>query len=135
MTTGGPLTSARAVVQEPSIVPAGVWGRAAAILARQGLEYALRRRWAAVNWPAMADAKMKHQLIALPTYCEGFADLATEMRFIWAQLSNACHAGTYRLDPSPEQLLNWIDRIEHFESCSTLGQKPTVGLTEARERK
>lgn len=78
MTTGGPLTSARAVVQEPSIVPAGVWGRAAAILARQGLEYALRRRWAAVNWPAMADAKMKHQLIALPTYCEGFADLATD---------------------------------------------------------
>lgn len=113
--TRDPLTLARAVVEDPGSLPPGSWARAGAVLARQGLEEALALVWTFVDLPGMASAAMRHQLIALPSYAPCGDELARDVRHAWLLLTRACHAGTYDLPPTPEQLLGWIDTVDRFQ--------------------
>jgi hypothetical protein len=117
------LVLARWVIDERH--PAASWPRAAAILLRQELEATLARFWAAAGWTGMADARSRHQFIALPACCRSADDtLATSLRHVWLRLTRACHGGTYELPPTREQLLAWAETIERFRAVA--GPLPAV---------
>lgn len=99
--------------------PTDTWPRAAAILLRQHLELALAEHWRNGRYPTMADASLRSQLIALPSFV-GDADLATRVRHVWFRLTRACHDGTYDLQPTASQLRGWADIVEAFEMATAV---------------
>jgi hypothetical protein len=104
------LTEARTLIARPDVTTAWVWPRTAALLARQALEQAVDARWAAM--PAtlgMRQANMHSQLISLPCYLD--PDLARQIAYTWAALSNACHYRPYELAPNSAELISWIDDV------------------------
>jgi hypothetical protein len=90
------LASARELIVRPDVSTAGVWPRAAAILARQALEAAVAAHWAADDETAgMSRAKMRSQLICLPAYLD--ETVARQVAYAYAALSSACHFHSYEL--------------------------------------
>jgi hypothetical protein len=59
---------------------------------------------------------MRAQLICLPTYLRGEAELAEELSYDWAALSRACHQHPYELPPTSEELHQWIANVERLAS-------------------
>ena len=96
------IASARALVARPVPGTAGVWPRAAALLARQALETAMDQLWAR-RAPAVAGLSARSQLACLPEYLRDAA-LAGEVAFTWSSLSSACHAHAYEVGPTAEEL-------------------------------
>jgi hypothetical protein len=115
------LEAARDMCQRPDAATAGIWPRAAALLARQALEGAVDLYWASGPSPMLAECSMRTQLVCL-TEIAG-PDLAGIVSSSWASLSSACHVHPYELAPTGPELLGWIDAVETF--CSALG--PTKG--------
>ena len=109
--TGELLNHARRLIAG-SDGPSGVWPRAAALLARQALEDALDRLWAAVS-PAMEQAGRRTQLICLSLFLEDEA-LIADVRAVWSSLSRACHHHHYELAPTAPELEGWIQQTEHL---------------------
>jgi hypothetical protein len=52
---------------------------------------------------------MRSQLICLPTYLN--PDLAHQVAYTWAALSNACHYHPYELAPTSSELTAWINDV------------------------
>jgi hypothetical protein len=70
--------------------------RAVAVLLRQGLEAALAEHWMARGMPTVAEASMRHQLIALSVTWPGNPEVAAEVESAWYRLTRACHGDTGR---------------------------------------
>lgn len=102
MTPAQLLERARALVAQPSPGTAGLWPRAAALLARQAIEAAMAQLWAA-RAPGVAALTARAQLTCLPEYLRD-ERLAGEVAFAWARLSDACHHHAYDLGPTASEL-------------------------------
>jgi hypothetical protein len=102
------LAAARRLIERPDAATAGVWPRAAALLARQALELALAGLWAARPAAAGLDgSSMRSQLLCLTAYLD--ADTATRAAYLYAALSRACHYHLYELAPTATELTRWIN--------------------------
>lgn len=105
------LTAARETLDRTGGMVAALWPRAAAILARQALETALRELWASrPGYEGLASCSMRSQLVSLVDVVD--ADVAARANFVWAALSEACHYHPYELAPTAGELRHWIDEVE-----------------------
>jgi hypothetical protein len=101
------LAAARRLVERPDAVTAGVWPRAAALLARQALEAAMAALWAARPQNiGLSECSMRSQLLCL-TDCVD-QDTATRAAYLFAALSRACHYHSYELAPTATELTRWL---------------------------
>jgi hypothetical protein len=113
--TGTPaevLAMARDLLSRPDSRTAGVWPRASALLARQALEAALDRYWAARGL-ALAGCSTHAQLVCLARYLDE-TELAGRVRVTWHALSDACHHRAYELAPTVTELSAWLDVVQTF---------------------
>jgi len=85
---------------------AGLWPRAAALLALEALETGLRRQWQRQSLE-LAGCAMRTQLICLRSYLED-APLAARTSHAWAALTRACHHHAYELAPTVSELQSWF---------------------------
>jgi hypothetical protein len=110
VTPSGLLGAALDLLERPATDPVGGWPRAVALLTRQALEQALDEFWQSSPATAgMTGCTMKTQLTCL--HCNLEPDLAREIGYIWAALSNACHYHPYDLAPTAAELCGWIDAV------------------------
>ena len=106
------VDAARDLVRRPTAGTAGLWPRAAALLARRALEEALDDLWSR-RAPGLERASARAQLACLPDYL-GDRGLAWDIVFTWSALSNACHHHAYELGPTAAELerrLAAVDRL------------------------
>jgi hypothetical protein len=109
------LAAARHLVERPDAATAGVWPRAAALLARQALELALGGLWAARSPAAELDGcSMRSQLLCLIAYLDG--ETATRAAYLYAALSHACHYHSYELAPTATELTRWLNETADLVS-------------------
>jgi thioredoxin-like negative regulator of GroEL len=77
------LTEAHRLVEHPDAATAGVWPRAAALLARQALEQAMAELWAILpEADGLTDGTMRSQLLCLTAYVD--EDIATRAAYLSA---------------------------------------------------
>jgi hypothetical protein len=113
MTPAELLTVAREIQEQPSATTAGIWPRAAAILARQALEGALDELWeASPDTRRLSDCTRRSQLACLPSYLD--ARTARQIAYVWSALSGACHYHAYELAPTTAELVGWIDIVDQL---------------------
>ncbi len=103
------LAAARDLVERASPGTAGLWPRAAALLARQSLEATLRIYWSKVALGA-EEGSMRAQLLCLGRYLPD-EPLARRAHIAWAALSEACHHHPYELAPTRAELLARFDTV------------------------
>ncbi len=96
------VAQGRALVADFTPGTAGLWPRAAALLARQAIETAMDELWAR-RAPGVAQLSARAQLMCLPEYLRD-PGLAGEVAFTWAALSEACHVRAYETGPTAEEL-------------------------------
>lgn len=101
------LAEARRLVERPDAATAGVWPRAAALLARQALEQAMAGLWSGrPEADGLAQSSMRSQLLCLTAYLD--PDVATRAAYLSAALSRACHYHPYELAPTAPELTRWL---------------------------
>jgi len=95
------------------------WSRAAAFLTRRALEDAVDGIY---TGPLLGvrECPTSTKLLCLPRYL-GDAELAREVHATWAQLSTACHAHPYELDPTLAELQRWIGVVKRLVSFAGAG--------------
>lgn len=112
MTAAHVLAAARQLVETPAAATDGVWGRAAALLARQALEHevaaVLKKRA-----PGSQATPFSVQLLVLREVLED-ADLAASVAYAWSALSMATHHHGYELPPTAAALRGWIAVVERL---------------------
>ncbi len=102
------LAAARRLIERPDAATAGVWPRAAALLARQALELAMSALWAAnPQATGLSGSSMRSQMLCLTAYLD--QDTATRVAYLSAALSRACHYHSYELAPTATELTRWLD--------------------------
>jgi hypothetical protein len=120
LSTGGPGAALLAAGARRALQPSAGWGpawpRAAAFLARQALEDAIRDVWFGSAY-RMRYCNTAAQLISLPFYLDD-EDLARRARDCWYSLSNACHAHPYELAPTVGELEGWLDVVEQLVAAT-----------------
>jgi hypothetical protein len=104
---------------QPSAGWGPAWPRAAAFLARQALEDAVRSIWHGSAYH-MRGCNMAAQLVSLPFYLDD-PDLARRVRDCWCSLSNACHAHPYELAPTVAELEGWLAVVDQLVAAVTKG--------------
>jgi hypothetical protein len=105
------LAAARDIQERPDAATAGLWPRAAALLARQGLETALDELWESDSaTTGISGCTRRSQLACLPTYLD--AGTARQIAYVWAALSEACHYHAYELAPTAAELTGWFQAVE-----------------------
>lgn len=115
MTPEDLLTAARRLIRRPDAATAGVWPRAAALLARQALELAIAALWAARPQAAgLGSCSMRSQLLCLTAYLG--QDAGTRAGYLSAALSRACHYHSYELAPTAAELTGWLDEATDLVS-------------------
>ena len=93
------LAAARALMQRPDASAAGIWPRAAALLARQAIEAAMEELWAAKRRAAgLSGSTMRSQVLCLTAYLD--RGTASRAAYLLAALSQACHYHPYELAPT-----------------------------------
>lgn len=111
MSPADTLAAARRLVDSASEGTAGLWARAAAILARQALETAIKIRLAK-KIPGVEDVCFRVQLLCLfDSADEGVAGRAG---YAWSTLSRATHHQGYELPPTAASLRQWISDVERL---------------------
>jgi hypothetical protein len=101
------LIEARRLVEHPDAATAGVWPRAAALLARQALEQAMAGLWAVQpQADGLSDSTMRSQMLCLTAYLD--EDVASRAAYLSAALSRACHYHPYELAPTATELTRWL---------------------------
>lgn len=93
---------------------AGVWPRAAAVLARQALEVSLTGLWVQRGLD-MARASARAQLLCLGEYLSD-PQVVADARFTWWALSRACHHHPYELAPTVAEIEGWLNSVEKVVS-------------------
>ena len=102
------LQAARTLVDTPGADTRGLWPRAAALLARQSLEVALKTYWSVVA-PGTETASTRAQLLCLERYLS--SGVARSAHQSWTALSRASHHHAYELPPTREELLGWLESV------------------------
>ena len=97
---------------------AGLWPRAASLLARQDLEGGLRRFWLE-HAPGVENCSTHAQLLCLPNYLD--PEVARKAEHAWVALSRASHHHPYELAPTEAELRAWIDDVEDVLSVISVG--------------
>jgi hypothetical protein len=111
MTPAELLAAARDIQERPAAATAGLWPRAAALLARQALETALAELWESDSaTTGLSRCTGRSQLACLPTYLD--ARTARQIAYVWAALSEACHYHAYELAPTAAELTGWFQAVE-----------------------
>jgi hypothetical protein len=100
------LDMARGLLRRADPATAGLWPRAAALLARQALEASVLELWQRRALD-LQGCSMRAQLICLRTYLED-TELAARAGHAWAALSRACHHHPYELAPTAVELQDWF---------------------------
>lgn len=103
---------ARDLLDRATPETAGLWPRAAALLARQALEMALRDFWKDGLEP-MGRVAFRPQLVCLRRVLKP-ESMAAEVGHVWAALSRACHHHPYELAPGGEELAGWFATVDDF---------------------
>ncbi|MBA2273659.1 MAG: hypothetical protein H0W21_07130 [Actinobacteria bacterium] len=94
---------------------AGVWPRAAALLARQALESGLGELWQR-RAPSVEHCSLRAQLLCLRSYIDG--DTAERAAHTWGVLSRACHHHPYELGPTAGELRSWVEDTQRVvDAC------------------
>lgn len=106
------LDRASDLLDRPTAETAGLWPRAAAVLARQALERRLNEALGA-KLPGIERANIRVQLLCLMTYFDD-TQIAHEVNLAWWGLSNACHHRSYELPPTAPELEALIDVVDRF---------------------
>lgn len=106
MTPAETLAMAEQLLDRPDAKTAGLWPRAAALLARQALEHGVDAYWRE-RGVALHECGTRPQLICLAEYL-GDAALAGRAHHTWSALSEACHHHPYELAPGHGELRSWI---------------------------
>jgi hypothetical protein len=106
------VSMARQLLDRASPDTAGLWPRAAALLARQALEQGLDDYWSSRQM-ALESCPTLPQLICLREYL-GDDALAGEVHHAWNALSRACHQHPYELAPTVGEIGRWIATVEGF---------------------
>jgi hypothetical protein len=107
------LRTAASVLAGRIAVPPRWRVRAAAVLGRTALEYAVRRTLRELTGASIGTQKTRHQLICLGELTEG-VDWARDADWAWSALSSACHEHAYELEPTASEvgyLLALVDRV------------------------
>jgi hypothetical protein len=112
MTGAERLDAARRLLDRPDASTAGLWPRAAALLARQALECLLDDFWRAVA-PRVCDTNARARLLCLRGY-DSVRDAAPRVSVAWAGLSRGCHHHPYELPPTRDELEGWMRVVEQF---------------------
>jgi len=108
MTPEDLLIAARRLIRRPDAATAGIWPRAAALLARQALELAIAALWATKPQAAgLGSCSMRSQLLCLTAYLG--QDTATRAGYLSAALSRGCHYRSCELAPTAAGLTGWPD--------------------------
>ena len=123
------LRMARQLLDRASPETAGLWPRAAALLARQALEMAVDEFWAKRRIP-LESCPTRQQLICLRDYM-GDASLAGRVHHAWNALSSACHHHPYELAPTAGELGGWIGVVEAFARPSPGEPSSAVTIRES----
>jgi hypothetical protein len=100
------LEIAHGLLRRADPATAGLWPRAAALLARQALEASLGRLWERRQLD-LQGCSIRAQLICLRRYL-GDVELAARAGHAWAALSRACHHHPYELAPTAAELGDWF---------------------------
>ena len=95
---------------------AGLWPRAAALLARQALEAALDEFWHSKKLTFEAKSGRRQQLICLREYLGAEAG---GVHHAWQALSRACHHHPYELVPTAGEIRQWMDGIGKITAGET----------------
>jgi len=103
---------ARDLLKRASPVTAGLWPRAAALLARNALEIAVDEYWTRKRIP-LEPCTTHTQLICLREYMDD-ADLAGRVHHAWNALSRACHHHPYELAPTAAELETLFESVAQF---------------------
>jgi len=96
------VSAARDLIRDDDAMTAGLWPRAAALLARQGLELAMARLWE-VTVPGLERTSMRCQLLCVGELLNERA-VGGRARATWYALSDACHHRVYALAPTAAEL-------------------------------
>jgi hypothetical protein len=111
------LDEAVDLLVRPDPVTAGLWPRAAALLARQALELGIEDVWK-VRAPGIELCSTRAQLLCLETFLRD-SELATNASHAWWALTQACHHRAYELAPTASELSNWIEVIRKLLATSS----------------
>lgn len=106
--TAGLLAEAHSLLAYSDAATAGLWPRAAALLARQALEQGLDDFWHE-RAPGVEDSSRRSQLLCLRSYAN--EQLAEQASHTWAALSAACHHHVYELSPTASELDRWMRSV------------------------
>jgi hypothetical protein len=104
------VAMARQLLDRASPDTAGLWPRAAALLARQALEQAVDEYWVSRQM-ALDSCPTLPQLICLREYL-GDPALAGQVHHAWNALSRACHQHPYELAPTVGEIKRWIGTVD-----------------------
>jgi hypothetical protein len=96
------VSAARDLIRDDDIATASLWPRAAALLARQGLELAMARLWE-VTAPGLERTSTRCQLLCVGDMLND-RELGGRATLTWQSLSSACHHRAYELPPTASEL-------------------------------
>ncbi|HET9051601.1 MAG TPA: hypothetical protein VFO60_07840 [Candidatus Dormibacteraeota bacterium] len=96
------VVGARALLSDNRATTAGIWPRAAAVLARQGIELSLSHLWQ-VRAPGLQYTNARCQLLCLSTFLRD-DELAERTSVAYWALSRALHHHAYELPPTHAEL-------------------------------
>jgi hypothetical protein len=100
------LEAAERLVREASSETSGMWPRAAALLARQALETAMKIR-ISTRIGRVEELSFQSQLLCLHDFTD--ADTARRTAAVWSALTTATHHHGYELPPTAAALEGWLD--------------------------
>jgi len=103
------VSAARDLIHIDDPETAGLWPRAAALLARQAIETAMEDLWR-LSAPGLEDTSAKCQLLCLAHFL-GDPDLAGRVHATWHGLTRSCHIQVYELAPTAAELEGWLETV------------------------
>lgn len=103
------LLEARRLLAYGDNTTAGLWPRAAALLARQALEQAVDDFWRR-RAPGVENCSGRAQFLCLRSYVD--KRVAEEADHTWGALSRACHQHAYELAPTASELDRWMHNVD-----------------------
>jgi hypothetical protein len=123
MTPAETLAMAQSLLDRPDARTAGIWPRAAALLARQALEQGLDAYWRG-RGVALHNIGTRPQLICLLAYLPD-TDVAARASHAWSCLTRACHHHPYELPPGHAELKSSLDAVAQTLSATAPEQRAT----------
>jgi len=110
------VSAARDLVRADNPKLAGLWPRAAALLARQGLELAMARLWQGIA-PGLEWTSIRCQLLCVGQMLND-RELGGRVSATWNTLSEACHERAYSLPPTAAELRGALETVWEFADAA-----------------